>query len=82
MDAAHGIHAECSGIWALAGRLCSLRTFLMLRCLAQRVLLFNSQLPVRRLTHAERFAAAVPLPLRAPRDSRKLLPYFCERTKV
>ena len=54
----------------------------MLRCLAQRVLLFNSQLPVRRLTHAERFAAAVPLPLRAPRDSRRPLPYFCERTKV
>ena len=82
MDAAHGIHAECSGIWALAGRLYVFRTFCMLRCLAQRVLLFNSQLPVRRLAHAERFAAAVPLPLRAPRDSRRPLPYCCEGTKV
>ena len=82
MDAAHGIHAECSGIWALAGRLYGFRTFCMLRCLAQRVLLFNSQLPVRRLAHAERFEAAVPLPLRAPRDSRRPLPYCCERTKV
>ena len=62
--------------------LCSLSTFLMLRCLAQRVLLFNSQLPLQRRTHAERFAAAVTLPLRAPRDSRRPLPYFCERTKV
>ena len=56
----------------------------MLRCLAQRVLLFNSQLLVRRLTHAERFAAAVPLPLRAPRDSERPLPcylYF-KRTNV
>ena len=54
----------------------------MLRCLAQRVLLFSSQLWVRPLACAEVVAAAVPRQLRAPRHSKKMLPYYFERTKV
>ena len=82
MDAAHGIHAECSAIWALTGRPWGPSTSFILRGLAQRVLLFSSQLWVRPLACAEVVAAAVPRQLRAPRHSKKMLPYYFERTKV